>query len=151
VQTDSLPILLIPLLFIPTFALMWLGVTGLLAHLSGWRSLARRFAAPLPIEGECFRFASAGLGPWTFFPVNYSGILFFTINNAGISLSLFLPFRFLSPSLFIPWEEVESVQEKAGLFGRSVVVSIKGSGIKLTVRGRVAVSIVSKRPAGYVP
>ena len=34
-----------PQWFFPLFIAMWFGITGLLAHLGGWASLARRYRA----------------------------------------------------------------------------------------------------------
>jgi hypothetical protein len=139
-QHADIPTVLQPQLFFPLFVFGWLTVTGLLAHLSGWRSLAQRFPARA-VEGERFRFASANLGKQTWLPVSYSNCLFFTVARSGLSISVFFPFRFLSPEMHIPWSQVDSVEEKSWLLGRRTEVRIHGSSVKLSLLGRVAKSV----------
>jgi hypothetical protein len=104
-----------PQWFLPLFALMWFGIGGLLSVLSGWWSLASRFPAADSIKGENYRFVSGSMG-LGFFPVNYGSCLFVTINEKGFRVAILFLFRFLSPPLFIPWAQVESVAEKRFLF-----------------------------------
>lgn len=126
--------------FLPFFAVMWFLVCGVLAALSGWASLARGFRSVQPIQGERFRFASAAIGK-RWFRVSYSGCLFFTVAPTGLGLSLFLPFRVMSPALFIPWSQVESVSVKRFLFMQSTVLRIHGQWSQVKVYGRPGVSI----------
>ena len=63
-----------------------------------------------------------GLG---FFPVNYSSCLFVTINEKGFRVAILFLFRFLSPQLFIPWAQIESVAEKRFLFMRYSAIRIR--------------------------
>jgi hypothetical protein len=121
--------------FFPAFVAAWFGITGLLAQLGGWASLARRFRASMPAGGERFRFASGSMGG-RFLPVNYGGCLFVVVGEAGIHLSLLFPFRFRSPALFIPWAEVESVQEKRLIFGTYTAIRVRGQWPTISVRGR---------------
>jgi hypothetical protein len=123
--------------FIPlVFVAGWSIVCGLLSYLSGWRSLSQRFSETIQIEGDRFRFASAGMGVIAWFPVNYSNCLFLTVGRAGISISLLFIFRILSPTLYIPWSQVQSVEEKRGLLGRRIIVYLRDSAIKITWFGR---------------
>src|SRR5580704_5661625 len=87
--------------FFPLFVLWWLFLTGLLAYFGGWTSLAGRLRADgpdVPVDGKRFRFASGSLGR-RFFPVSYGNCLFVVVAPQGLRLSIFLPFRFLSPPL----------------------------------------------------
>lgn len=127
--------------FLPFFAVMWFLMCGVLAALSGWSSLAGHFRSGQPIQGERFRFASAAIGT-RWFSVSYSGCLFFTVAPTGLGLSLFFPFRVMSPALFIPWSQVESVTAKRFLFMRSTVLRIHGQWSQLRVYGRPGVSIL---------
>jgi hypothetical protein len=68
-------------------------------------------------------------------PVNYSGCLFVTVGETGFGLSLLFPFRFLSPPLFIPWSDVESVQEKRSLLRRYTEIRIRGRRSKIQLAG----------------
>jgi len=120
---------------------MWLGVSALLPIISGWRDLAARFPAIHPVEGERFLFASGAIGASTVFPVGYRSCLFFTIGNTGFRVSVFFPFRLLSPPLSIPWAQVESVTEQQIWRSNYTVVSIRGFSTKIMARGQVGQSI----------
>jgi len=100
-----------PQWFFPAFAAMWLGISGLLAHWSGWVNLAERFRSDGAIDGIRFRFASGSIGR-RWLPVGYGKCLFVTVAPMGLRLSLFLPFRYSSPPLFVPWTAVASVVQK---------------------------------------
>lgn len=110
--------------FVPFFAVLWLVVTALLAFASGWVSLARRFRARENIVGQRFRFRSGRLGR-KISSVRYGSCLFITVNEAGFRLSVFFMFRFLSPPIFIPWEQVESVEERRLLLVDCYVIHIR--------------------------
>jgi hypothetical protein len=128
------PWFLEPVWFPVFFLLLWAGITGLLAILSGWASLAGYFRADGQLEGERFRFVSGSMGA-RLFPVNYRGSLFLTVNQAGFRLAIFFPFRLLSPPLFIPWKAVASVESKRLLFFRYVVVRLRDQWPTISIRG----------------
>ena len=125
------------------FAGMWFGIGALLSYLAGWPGLAARFRATQAADGERFSFASASIGAATWFPVSYRNCLFFTIGGTGFRVSVFFPFRFLAPPLFIPWAQVESVTEQRFWFIRHAVVRIRGSSTKIMVPGRAGQGIVN--------
>lgn len=54
---------------LPIFVAGWFLVSGLLAHLGGWASLARDFARDEPDSGERYRFQSGSVGH-RFFPIH---------------------------------------------------------------------------------
>ena len=130
--------------FLPGFVLIWVAITGLLATLSGWSSLATQFRADQTIEGERFRFASASLGR-RWLPVSYGNCLFFTVAPGGLSLSILFLFRLLSPPLFVPWSKVESIKEGRFLFMRFTVVRIAGHWSQLKVYGRLGQQVMAAR------
>lgn len=125
-----------PLWFLPLFVGMWCGVTGLLSHLSGWSGLAVRFRATRPADGERFRFASGSLGTSTRLPVSYRNCLCFAIKETGLHVSLFFPFRFLAPPLFIPWAQVDSVAWQSSWLAQRLVIGIRGCSTRILVPGR---------------
>lgn len=128
---------------LPMFILGWLLASGLLAYVSGWHSLAERFPKTGEIEGERFRFASAAIGIVRWFPVNYSNCLFITVGRRALALSVFFPFRLISPEVHIPWTQVESVEERMFLFMRRVMVRVRDSRVKLTFWGGVGQSVLA--------
>jgi hypothetical protein len=101
---QQFPVLLIPVLFIVAFAAIWSGVTVLLAYMSGWRALARRFGDPRPgrAEGEV-RSGSARIGFNAVLAVNYKSVLTVRMGPEGVGLTLFRLFALASPPLLIPW------------------------------------------------
>jgi len=130
------PEFLEPQWFLLGFALLWLGMSALLALLSGWTSLARNFRADQPGQGERFRFVSGSMGA-PLLPVGYGRSLFVTVDDEGFGLSILFLFRFLSPPLFIPWRAVESVEAKQSLFSRYTVVRLRGHWPAISIRGEV--------------
>ncbi|MBP6676525.1 MAG: hypothetical protein KA185_14680, partial [Vitreoscilla sp.] len=50
-------------------------------------------------------------------------------------------FRVFSPPLFIPWTEVESVEQKTGFFVSSVAVRIRGHWPTVSIRGKAGKNI----------
>jgi hypothetical protein len=68
--------------------------------------------------------------------VNYNACLSVVVGNGGFGLSLFLPFRFQSPPLFIPWSQVESVEWKKVFFLRYVVVRVRNQWPLIAIRGK---------------
>jgi hypothetical protein len=135
------PALLEPQWFFPLFVLMWFGISGLLSLLSGWRGLASRFPGSEAAQGDNYRFASGSMGI-PYFPVNYSNCLFVTVNEKGFRVAVFFLFRFLSPPLFVPWSQVESVVEKRFLFLRYAAVRIRENWPILSFYGKAGKSIL---------
>jgi hypothetical protein len=114
---------------------MWLGITGLLAHLSGWAHVARDYPVGASPGGQRFNFVSGSMG-LRFFPVSYGSCLFVDVGSAGFRLSIFLPFRFLTPPMFIPWSDVTSVTSKKFLFFSYVVITLRDQWPTIAIRGR---------------
>ena len=133
--------LLDPLWFFPLFVAGWFSVCAALSYLAGWPGLASRFQSTRPAEGERFRFASGSVGASTWLPVTYCSCLFFTVGETGFLISVFFLFRFLSPPLFIPWTEVESISEERLWLIRHAVIRIRGFSTKIMVPGRAGQSI----------
>jgi hypothetical protein len=126
-----------PQWFLLAFALMWIAVTGLLAHLSGWAGLASRFPVGTAPSGERFRFVSGSIGR-RFLPVSYGNCLFLDVGSYGVKLSILFLFRFQSPPMFIPWSQVESVTDKRILFIPFVAIKVRGQWPIISIRGPAA-------------
>jgi hypothetical protein len=129
-----------PQWFFPLFVVMWFSITALLSRTGGWSSLAKQFRAKQAESGESFNFVSGSMGAKVF-PVSYGGCLFITVNNKGFRLSLLFPFRFQSPPLFIPWSQVESIEEKRLFLTRRTVIRVRNQWPIISVRGRAGQSI----------
>lgn len=118
------------------FPVMWLGITGLLSVLGGWRELAASFdAGPLPREGRPIgRWATGGVKR-VLFPVSYSNCLNVTLFQDGFGVAVARPFRFMHPPLFIPWTAVRDCEE-GGAFWRYARITLHTSGVRILIGGR---------------
>ena len=130
-----------PALFLVQFVVMWLAVTALLAHMSGWRLLHSRFPDK-PVKGsEKFRVASLSMGP-PFFPVSYSNCAVVEAGTNGFRISVWFLFRLLHPPIFIPWFQVTSVESKSWFFFIHFSrVRLQNSSVKIDVSGRPGIKI----------
>lgn len=120
--------------FLGALVLLWLAMSAALALLGGWFALARRYRSGGPMRGERFRFVSGSLGA-PVLPVGYGRSLTLTLGEEAFGLAVFLPLRFFSPPLRVPWAAVESVEARRSLFGRYVAVRIRDHWPTLSIRG----------------
>jgi hypothetical protein len=127
---ESLPVFLEPPWFFLTFAALWFGITGLLAHCSGWASLGRQYAAAGPVSGKRYFLSSGSMGR-KFLSVNYGNCLFVTTNDKGLHIAILFLFRFLCPPLFIPWTGFESVEKRTFLFFPYYVLTIREHWVRI--------------------
>jgi hypothetical protein len=127
--------------FVPLLLVMLFGIGALLTVASGWRTLSQRFPPVVQVEGERFHFASAKMGRVSWFPVNFGGCLIITVTPTGLAISIYLPFRLLCPEFFVPWSQVESVEERASALSRRTVVRIRGSTVWFALRGTAGQSV----------
>jgi hypothetical protein len=89
--------------FFVFFIPLWLLVGGLLALVSGWRTVAARFpAGDIPPEGERFSGQVSGFGI-----VAENNVTRVVVAPAGLHLSAILPFRFGRPPMLVPWDQVK--------------------------------------------
>lgn len=146
-NADALPFYIEPMWLVPILVAAWFVLCGLIAHLSGWASLARRFAADdlrqmvvaNPVGGERFRFASGSLGR-RYLPVNYNGCLFVTVSSEGLHLSILFLLRYLSPPLFIPWSSVGSVKSRSFLSFNHYTFTIRDHWSRIGLMGKAGES-----------
>jgi hypothetical protein len=138
-----MPTYMQPQYFLPLFAAMWFGVTGLLAHFGGWAYFGRTYKSDGRVEGDRFRFVSGSMGN-RFFPVNYGNCLFVTVTPHGVGISILFPFRFQCPPLYFPWTDVESVVEKRFLFlFPYTVVTIRNHWPRISLWGGAGKAVMS--------
>ena len=126
--------------FFVTFVAIWLFGTAILSRISGWARLAEEFRSDAPATGETFRFASGSMGRAPF-RANYNSCLWLVVTPAGFQLSVWLPFRFLSPTLFIPWTRVESLEEKRVFLAKRVVIHVVGCWPAISLLGKAGQAV----------
>ena len=98
--------------FFVFFIPFWLLIGGLLALISGWRSVAARFpAGDIPPDGERFSGQVSGFGI-----VGENNVTRVLVSTAGLHLSAILPFRFGRPPILVPWDQVKWRSERRFLW-----------------------------------
>ena len=141
------PALLIALIvggWLIVFPLMWLGITGLLSVLGGWRELASSYdAGPALRDGRPIgRWVTGGMQR-ALFPVSYRNCLNVSLYADGFGLSVPRVFRFMHPPLFIPWTAVRDCEE-GGMIWRHARISLHTSGVRILVGGRAGPELLEQ-------
>lgn len=93
------------------------------------------FFAVFALVAGSFLFGRLKYGSWTGAFLKGSIELFLRVNEQGFRLSILFPFRFLSPPMFIPWEQVEAVEEERMYFSTYHVVRFRDHWARLSVSG----------------
>ena len=93
-----------PLLVAFCFVALWIAVTWLLSHISGWVALARLYRAGRDAVGIPVRLRAARMGRGA--TGQFRNVLTLWVGTEGIQLRLQLLFRINSPDLFVPWTEI---------------------------------------------
>jgi hypothetical protein len=126
-------------LFVTFGAYMWCAVELVLAEMSGWRRLAKRFRAPKGFSaGQTFKFQSGSVGV-----VGYDKIWVIQIAPAGLYLSCIWPFRVGHPALLIPWSEIKAARYQPFLWQELVYLTIGSPKLAtVTLRGKKVVAAV---------
>jgi len=136
-MTAGLPTWLRELMLLALLATAVWGSAALMARIAGWHRLAARYPAPARVEGRGHRFVSAAIGSPTF-PVHYRGCVRLVVGEAGLFVSLMALLRFGTPAFFVPWHEVESVEERQRLGLARATFHFRGERACLTLRGPLA-------------
>ncbi len=76
---------------------LWALVCFSLATLGNWNKIARRYPAPGPPHGRCYRFESVHIGG-----TSYPACMTVHVCDDGVFLNAFLPLRLGHPPIFIP-------------------------------------------------
>ena len=137
---DALPLWL-PFLFPLFFVGMWLFVTTLLAFVSGWRALARRYRATTAAVPWTVPWGSGYLN-WFGLPIGYGSCLNVGVSPRGVVMKPMLLFAVASPRLEIPWEEMGEIRSYRlfGLFRRFTFMTADPR-VKITLVGRAATAL----------
>ncbi len=120
---------LFPLLFVS----LWVIVLLVVSRMSGWNSLAERFRYDSWFDGEVWKWQS-GRMRWC----NYNGCMKLGANSTGLYLGLIPPFRFFSPTLLVPWEEVSVSRGQMLLFSYVQLALGRELKVPLKIRPRLA-------------
>jgi hypothetical protein len=112
--TNSLDLLYFALFF-PGFVVWWCLICLAIAHVGGWRKLAKKYRTDRLVDGQLLRFVSMQIG---YFPTmgSYRQVIFVSLSPEGLGLSLFLPFRCGHPPLLIPWSAITECKREKQFF-----------------------------------
>lgn len=121
----------------------WCGAAYLIALMSGWHKLARRFECEQGFEGERWRFQSAGMRWLT----AYRGILTLGANQSGLYLAVLVFFRMGHPPLFVPWSEITVSERQRWMMAGMQFVLGREEQIPLWLYKRLGDKLVAFRPA----
>jgi hypothetical protein len=124
-------------MFALLFLAMWLGVGAMLAEMSGWSTLSRRYRVSARPDGRRLRSQVVMVGA-----VSERGVTHLIVGPAGLYLYANLLFRFRRPSLLVPWSAIHFVTERRLWWRRWYEFDIGGT-TTLGVRGKAYESIVS--------
>ncbi len=97
------------------FVLLWIGISMLLAMMSGWHMLAGRFACTDKPYGDVRTAGPFFHTVYGRYWVHYNSVIRMTAASDALYLSVFGPFRAGHPPLRIPWAEIRIVPIQRGL------------------------------------
>jgi hypothetical protein len=99
----------------PFFAFFFVtqGALGfyILARMSGWNRLSKRFRYRGTFYGETWPFRSARMGPL----IRFGCALTMGADESGVYMAVFPLFRICHPPLLVPWSEVSIISGERGL------------------------------------
>jgi hypothetical protein len=124
--------------FLLLFVVFWFSFSWILAKRSGWAKLASAYPAPRSLDGAHWSFQSARFGR----RASYRGTIHVSADSLGMHLSMFLPFRFGHPPVFVPWTELTGRQDRQSLLGVVVeFIELRFAGapqVDCQIHGRLA-------------
>lgn len=113
-------LLLIPVFFVLFGGGLFWAIISLMAFASGWRTLAKKFPAPLGFgEGKFYTGQSGRLSIF-----NYNSVLRIGVSAQGLYLACVVPFHFSHPPILIPWSQIKTLQQKKVLAWQVFVFKI---------------------------
>jgi hypothetical protein len=124
---------------------LWMGIALALAHLGGWRSLAREYRASSGFAGRRFHFQSGRFGGW----VGYNSSLTAGSDVFGLHLSVWSIFRMGHPPLLIPWQEVSVSIEKHRWISVAVLTFARNPGITVRITRRLAERLAAESRGSF--
>ncbi len=131
---------IIPLIFIPFFIILWIGVSGLISVISGWRGLSQSYPVPAVLHetGVTYSFQSMRLGLLG----GYNSVLTITVYSQGIRIAPIILFSAFHKPIYINYTAMRNVE-----FGRFIVhyVTFNLEDKKIRIMGRSALAIKEKR------
>jgi hypothetical protein len=133
------PLLFVCLVLAGMVIFLWL-LLNLIAAVSGWKNLARRFVMSQPFSGPQWKWQSAGMR----FLVSYNNCLKVGADQAGLFIQPMPGIRTAHPPLFIPWNEISIEQTTGWMMSNFVRLSLgRSERIPFTIRPSLAARLQS--------
>jgi hypothetical protein len=104
--------------FVLAFAGLWFFIIWLISIIAGWRKLAEHYRCRESVVGITWWFKSGAVR--RYLPISYRSCLRIVANDNGIRFSVFFPFRFGHPPLFIPWTDIRFDHDTEFFFFKTV-------------------------------
>ena len=135
-MNDPVPVWAPPLLFAACFVALWLFVTWLLSHTSGWVTLARIYPATgdatgIPVRLRAVRMGRSGLG-------QFRNVLTLWVGAQGMQLHMLFLFAINSPDLFVPWSDISVTRGRQFFFDYVELQFRQAPEIPLRIYGKSA-------------
>jgi hypothetical protein len=123
-------------LFFPTFFIgTWVLTTYVLALMSGWNLLSKRFRYRGVYYGETWSFRSARMRTF----IHFGSALTMGADESGLYMAVNPLFRFGNPPLLIPWSEISIIAGERGLIFKKRVLLLGGQeAISLSISSSLA-------------
>jgi hypothetical protein len=129
------------------FVTLWTLVCFLIAAISGWQSLAKRYRTEREFPAHRRGLQSAQMR----MRAGYNNILTVGSDAEGIYLDVLILFRPGHPRLFIPWTEVQAEEPTRWLFLAMRTLRLGPDGIPLKVRMKLADFLLQARDNNLQP
>ena len=114
-----------------------------LALLSGWNLLSKRFRNKEAFYGEAWPFRSARMRGL----IHFGSALTIGANESGLYMAVFPLFRICHPPLLIPWSEISVIRgERGWIFKKRVLILGRHEAISLSISSSLAKTL--KEAAG---
>ncbi len=130
---------LIPIIFVPFFALLWIGVTGLISVIGGWRGLAQSNPVPATLHeaGTTYSFQTMRIGLLG----GYNSVLNITVYGQGIRIAPIFLFSIFHKPIYISYAAMGDVA-----FGRFITpyMTCNVDGRKIRLSGGCVTAIKEK-------
>lgn len=109
------------LAFLVLIPVAWVCLSLLMARLSGWSLLAKRYriGRDEDVLGEAGRFRTCQLGA-----IQYHSATHFVVTERGLAVSVALPLRLGHPRLLVPWSEMHRIESDGRLYSQRIKMSI---------------------------
>ena len=122
---------------------MWVGVCYIISRIGGWTELGTIYRTTNPFPPTRYYFVSAVMRA----SVNYGSCLTVSADLEGIYLKTFFLFRVFHPPLFIPWGDLDYMEEKIWFMRGIKFTSSKAPGVYFWLYARTAEKLIQQKKA----